>query len=79
MIDYFAILLTHGLIGLACWRMLAHDDLDVEPAESDRDASADTEKGPVKPWLVNQKHLHTGKLQGGKAQGGKTQGGTGDA
>ncbi|MXO96761.1 hypothetical protein GRI34_10080 [Erythrobacter aquimaris] len=28
MIDYFAIFLTHGLIVLVCWRLLAREDLD---------------------------------------------------
>ncbi|WP_157799433.1 hypothetical protein [Qipengyuania seohaensis] len=28
MIDYFAIFLTHGLIMLVCWRLLAREDLD---------------------------------------------------
>lgn len=30
MIDTFALLLTHGLIFLACWRLLGRDDLDRE-------------------------------------------------
>lgn len=33
MIDYFAILLTHGLMGLAAWRLLQRDDLDCDPGE----------------------------------------------
>lgn len=32
MIDYFAIALTHGLILLACWRLLSRDDLDSDGA-----------------------------------------------
>lgn len=34
MIDYFSIALTHGLILLACWRLLMRNDLDVEGAEN---------------------------------------------
>ncbi|WP_338241846.1 hypothetical protein [Aurantiacibacter hainanensis] len=30
MIDYFSIALTHGLILLACWRLLFRDELDAE-------------------------------------------------
>lgn len=30
MVDHFAILLTHGLMALALWRLLYRDDLDHE-------------------------------------------------
>ncbi len=30
MIDYFALALTHGLLALACWRLLLRGDLDSE-------------------------------------------------
>jgi len=30
MIDTFSLLLTHGLIFLACWRLLGRDELDRE-------------------------------------------------
>ena len=30
MIDYFALALTHGLLVLACWRILLRGDLDRE-------------------------------------------------
>ena len=30
MIDYFALALTHGLLALACWRILLRGELDVE-------------------------------------------------
>ena len=30
MIDYFSIALTHGLILLACWRLMLRADLDEE-------------------------------------------------
>ncbi len=45
MIDYFSIALTHGLILLACWRLLFRADLDEENG------------GPVqadKPWLKDK-------------------------
>ncbi len=45
MIDYFAIALTHGLILLACWRLLSREDLDVEGGSS---AAA------KKPWLKDR-------------------------
>lgn len=35
MIDYFAILVTHGLMGLAAWRLLQRDDLDRDPGEDE--------------------------------------------
>ena len=31
MIDTFAILLSHGLLAVATWRLLFRDDLDREP------------------------------------------------
>jgi hypothetical protein len=30
MVDTFSLALTHGLIMLACWRLLSRDDLDDE-------------------------------------------------
>ncbi len=42
MIDYFSIALTHGLILLACWRLLFREDLD-------QDGGARTEQ--PSPWL----------------------------
>ena len=34
-IDNFSIALTHGLIALALWRLLARDDLDTEVSPRD--------------------------------------------
>ena len=45
MIDYFSIALTHGLILLACWRLLSCDALDEEDGEK---LQAD------KPWLKDR-------------------------
>lgn len=56
MIDAVSILLTHGLIMLAVWRMLARDDLDVEPEPSDDDAGGPP-PAEKRPWLANQKYL----------------------
>jgi hypothetical protein len=42
-IDYFAIALTHGLIALAAWRLMARDDLDSDAAQADA--------RPDRPWL----------------------------
>ncbi|MBT0668749.1 hypothetical protein HT136_10265 [Novosphingobium profundi] len=33
MVDILALALSHGLIALAVWRLLARDDLDRDPAE----------------------------------------------
>ncbi len=30
MIDFFALALSHGLLALACWRILLRGDLDAE-------------------------------------------------
>ena len=43
MVDYFAIALTHGLMALAVWRLMARDDLD-------SDAAAGASR-PARPWL----------------------------
>jgi len=57
-IDALSILLTHGLIMLAAWRMLTRDDLDVEP-------QAGTDVAPpaaaARLCLANQKDLSKGK------------------
>ena len=42
MIDLFTLVLTHGLIALALWRMLFRPDLDDDHAEAQE---------PRKPWL----------------------------
>ena len=36
MIDYFALGLTHALMALAAWRLMAHADLDREGAVETR-------------------------------------------
>jgi hypothetical protein len=33
MIDSFSLLLTHGLVLLACWRLVKRNDLDDESAD----------------------------------------------
>lgn len=48
MIDYFAIALTHGLIALAAWRLMARDDLDDDSIAPGGTAKAD------RPWLKNR-------------------------
>lgn len=39
MIDSFSLLLSHGLVLLACWRLLSRPDLDTEaaPCENAKD------------------------------------------
>ena len=44
MIDFFALALSHGLLALACWRILLRGDLDAE--------SAVPENTPVPPPLA---------------------------
>ncbi len=34
MVDYFALGITHLLLALAAWRLLARDDLDCDPDEA---------------------------------------------
>ncbi|MGB3797151.1 MAG: hypothetical protein WA957_12695 [Alteraurantiacibacter sp.] len=45
MIDYFSIALTHGLILLACWRLLFRVDLDEDDGALLQ---------PEKPWLKDK-------------------------
>lgn len=40
MVDYFTLALTHGLMAIALWRLLARPDLDVEEAAE-----------PHRPWV----------------------------
>jgi hypothetical protein len=35
MVDYFALGITHFLLALAAWRLMARDDLDSDPADTD--------------------------------------------
>lgn len=58
MIDALSILLTHGLIMLAAWRLLTRDDLDVEPetGQSKPQPQPQVDKS-TRPWLANQKYL----------------------
>lgn len=46
MVDYFAIALTHGLMALAVWRLMARDDLDSDAASAD--------DRPTRPWLKDR-------------------------
>ncbi len=48
MIDYFALALTHGLLGIAFWRLLRRDDLDAEGPRG-ADPAPLTDKPPVGP------------------------------
>jgi hypothetical protein len=38
MIDAFSLFLSHGLIMIACWRLLSRPDLDHEESAGKRDA-----------------------------------------
>ena len=39
MINYFAILLSHGLIAYVCYRLMLRDDLDDEGAQAQQPAT----------------------------------------
>ncbi len=41
MIDTFSLMVSHGLILIALWRLLSRTDLDREPFDPDVDAEAD--------------------------------------
>ena len=45
MIDIFAILLSHGLILAALWKLLLRDDLDTDTPEAAK---------PERPWRNNR-------------------------
>lgn len=45
MVDNFALVLTHGLILLAVWRLMSRADLDVEQAPGES-AGAETPRVP---------------------------------
>ncbi|HNJ47127.1 MAG TPA: hypothetical protein PK479_01750 [Novosphingobium sp.] len=46
MVDYFALALAHGLLVIACWRLLQRDDLDAEaPAEQPRSEAPSAKPG----------------------------------
>lgn len=49
MIDIFSILLTHGLILLAGWRLLFREDLDVDHPEEEQDVRPWLQKGEAEP------------------------------
>ncbi len=51
MIDFFALALSHGLLALACWRILRRGDLDAESTASPADPSADQAPAKPKPGL----------------------------
>ncbi|WP_336973497.1 hypothetical protein [Sphingobium aromaticiconvertens] len=40
MIDSLSLLISHGLILLAAWRLLSRDDLDVDPQATDTGGDA---------------------------------------
>lgn len=52
MVDYFALALSHGLLVLAGWKLLARPDLDADPAPpADAEAAEDTAPKRPKPGL----------------------------
>ncbi|MEQ1499010.1 MAG: hypothetical protein ABL914_10150 [Novosphingobium sp.] len=40
MIDNFALVVTHGLLALALWRLVQRDDLDTDPPADEAPAPA---------------------------------------
>jgi len=53
MVDYFALVLSHGILLIAFWRLMQRDDLDIEApsAESTQDDAAEHEPEPRKGSL----------------------------
>ena len=54
MIDFFALALSHGLLALACWRILLRADLDTPTQTAEPEippASAPAAKPKPKPGL----------------------------
>ncbi|MGD9811579.1 MAG: hypothetical protein AB7U35_09640 [Sphingobium sp.] len=45
MIDTFSLLLSHGLLILACWRLLSRPDLDRDPPAGETQPPGDTAPG----------------------------------
>ena len=59
MIDNLSIGLTHVLLAILIWRLLARDDLDIEPAES----GAQIEQEPKHPARPTRPALKRRKKQ----------------
>jgi hypothetical protein len=53
MVDYFALVLSHGILLIAFWRLMQRDDLDTEAsrAESTQDFAAEQKPEPRKGSL----------------------------
>ena len=53
MVDYFALVLSHGILLIAFWRLMQRDDLDTEEprAEGTQDAAAEQKLEPRKGSL----------------------------
>ena len=49
MIDFFALALSHGLLALACWRILLRADLDAAPRPEGESLPADPPEAVSKP------------------------------
>ena len=50
MIDFFALALSHGLLALACWRILLRADLDAEVKRGEAEVKPAPDTKP-KPGL----------------------------
>lgn len=44
MVDYFSLLVSHGLIALAAWRLLFRADLNVDPPAEDSEDAVEAEQ-----------------------------------
>ena len=58
MVDYFTLALTHGLMAIALWRLLARPELDVEEAAE-----------PRRPWSRRAAETRDGQDQGEGSSG----------
>lgn len=64
MIDNFSLLISHGLLALLCWRLLARADLDREPASSPSSVRPEPVDG--RPALTTDDRPSTGSARTGK-------------
>jgi hypothetical protein len=46
MVDYFSLLLSHGILLLAFWRLALRDDLDAEPHREENPQVPEAESVP---------------------------------
>ena len=65
MIDDFAIVLTHVLLAIACWRLLARGDLDVNAVPATPDLAIPEENAAPLPAPALRPAVPSLRLSGG--------------